>query len=603
MFDRNKRDMTIAGLHKHYRNGDFSPTELVEALLLECAVDQDTVWISLLSLKQLQPYLEKLSGQSPDDLPLYGIPFAIKDNINLAGVPTTAACPAFEYVPDESAYVVEQLIAAGAIPLGKTNMDQFATGLVGTRSPAPWGPCPNALNADYISGGSSAGSAVAVSKTQVSFSLGTDTAGSGRVPAAFNNIVGLKPSRGLLSNSGVVPACQSLDVVSIFALTARDANRVFDCAAATDHNDPYSRENPFHNGPRYFASTDAPLRIGVIAPEQRIFFGDTAASECFDDALKKISAVGHELIEVDLSACLEAARLLYEGPWLAERYIAVQNIIEQSPQDLHPVIREVIGAGDNQRATDAFRAMYRLQALCQRASTVLDTVDMVLTPTVATCYSTEAVLDDPIVLNSNLGAYTNFMNLMDYSAVALPTGFFPSGVGFGITLFHTVFSDKRLLSAAAALQEVFALNLGATQQSFPTQQLPDARATSTHIDVVVCGAHLSGQPLNWQLTERGGRLKASTLSSPNYKLYALADGRRPAMVRNTQSGCAIAVEVWSVPAQTFGSFVAEIPAPLGIGQVELEGGHWCAGFICEGSGLEGAVDISSFGGWLAYLSA
>ncbi|GAB5450935.1 MAG: allophanate hydrolase [Halioglobus sp.] len=595
--------MTLAGLHRHYRSGDFSPRELLEALLCECEPDRGTVWITLLDSEQLQPYLERLEGLGPDDLPLYGIPFAIKDNIDLAGVPTTAACPAFEYVPAESAYVVSQLIDAGAIPLGKTNMDQFATGLVGTRSPPPWGPCPNALNADYISGGSSSGSAVAVSKAQVCFSLGTDTAGSGRVPAAFNNIVGLKPSRGVLSTRGVVPACRSLDVVSIFALTARDANRIFDCAASEDRKDPYARANPFHNGPRYFAPTRKPLKIGVLAPEQRNFFDDSNARDCFNDALEQIKGAGHELIEVDLSPCLEAAHLLYEGPWLAERYLAVRQLIEHSPQDLHPVILKVIGDGDRQRATDTFQAMYTLNALCQRASDVLDTVDMVVTPTVATCYRTQAVLDDPLTLNANLGVYTNFMNLMDYSAVALPTGFFPSGVGFGITLFHRAFSDKRLLGAAAALQDVFALRLGATAQQVPVDQPSESRAASTHIDVVVCGAHLSGQPLNWQLLERGAHLVQRTTSTPGYRLYALADGKRPALVRDTNTGREIAVEVWSVPSEAFGSFVAEIPAPLGIGKVELADGRWCTGFICENYGLEGARDISSFGGWLAYLTA
>lgn len=602
MIERKQLDMTIAGLHRHYRSGDFTPQELLETLLAQCREDDNPIWITLLQMDQLAPYLSNLEDKGPDELPLYGIPFAIKDNIDLAGVPTTAACPSFSHIPQKSAFVVEQLIQAGAIPLGKTNMDQFATGLVGTRSPEPWGPCQNALNPEYISGGSSSGSAVAASRQLVSFSLGTDTAGSGRVPAAFNNIVGLKPSRGLLSNTGVVPACKSLDVISIFAVTAADANSVLDCAAVFDSDDAYSRANSFDNGKRYFSTPSVPLRIGVPNLEQLEFFGDSDSEHSFSRALDTIKAAGHQLISIDFEPFLKAARLLYEGPWVAERYLAIREIIEQSPGALLPVIREIIGAGNRQQATDAFSAMYQLQDFCQQARSTLDDVDMILTPTAGTCYRTEDVLAEPIKLNSNLGYYTNFMNLMDFSALAIPTGFLPSGVGFGVTLFHHAFTDKQLLGAGASLQQLFDLPLGASRQLSKTQADSNSRAATDSIEVIVCGAHLSGQPLNWQLSERGGKLLEKTTSSASYLLYALADGYRPGMVRASGAGVAIAVEVWVIPKHNFGSFVAEIPVPLGIGQVELADGRWRCGFICDNYGLEGATDISAHGGWLAYLA-
>jgi len=596
-------DMTIAGLHRHYRNGDFSPQQLFARLLRQCRASSNPVWIHLLDEDQLAPWLDRLAGQSPDSMPLYGIPFAIKDNIDLAGVPTTAACPAFAYTPTESAFVVGQLLDAGAIPLGKTNLDQFATGLVGARSPAPWGPCHNAFNPDYISGGSSSGSALAVSLGWASFALGTDTAGSGRVPAAFNNIVGLKPTCGLLSTRGVVPACRSLDVVSIFALTAADANRVLDVAAVFDAADAYARQNPYHNGRRYFAPATGDFRVGIPQADQLQFFGDDDAAARFEKVLAQIEQAGGTPVAMDFTPFLAAARLLYEGPWLAERYLATLPLIESAPDELLPVIRDIIGPAGDASATACFRALYQLREHCQTARPLLDSVDLMLTPTAGTCYRLADVLSDPIRLNANLGYYTNFMNLMDYSALALPGGFLPSGVGFGFTLFHRAFADKQLLGFGARLQQELALPLGATGLPCPTEPSGASRPGSDRIKVVVCGAHLDGQPLNWQLRERGAQLLAATWSSPCYRLYALADGRRPAMVRVDNNGAAIAVEVWSMPAENFGSFTAEIPAPLGIGKVELADGSQASGFICDGYGLAGATDITDFGGWRPYLAS
>ncbi|MGB1058598.1 MAG: allophanate hydrolase [Ketobacter sp.] len=604
MLDLTTINMTITGLLDHYTNGDFTPAQLIHSLRqANLALNQSNpVWIHLLSEAELAPYLAALEGKNPQQLPLYGIPFAIKDNIDLAGIPTTAACPAFTYTPQQHAFVVQQLLAAGALPLGKSNLDQFATGLVGVRSPQPWGPCHNALNSEYVSGGSSAGSAVTVAKALVSFSLGTDTAGSGRVPASLNNIVGLKPSKGVLSTRGVVPACRSLDCVSIFALTVDDANTVFDVAAQFDPQDPYARANPYANSKRYFNSHSGALRIGVPPASQLNFFGNTEAEALFTAGLQPLRDLGAELVEIDFEPFRSAARLLYEGPWVAERYLATQALIESAPDALLPVIRTIIGSGSQPSALDTFRAQYQLQAYAQQAAAVLQQVDAIVTPTNGSIYTVAEVQNDPIQLNSNLGYYTNFMNLLDCSALAIPSGFYRNGVGFGITLFQHAFSDKRLLSIGRTLQQANPITLGATALH-PRAMTPASKPPRTAINLVVCGAHLDGLPLNWQLQERGATLVEATQSAPCYKLFALAGGPplRPGMLRVEEGGRAIEVEVWRVPLEAFGSFVAEIPAPLGIGKVQLQDGRWESGFICEPYGLDAAEDITELGAWRRYL--
>ncbi len=609
MFDFSKLNMTLGGLQQHYQHNDFSPAELVDHLRQQSlAESENPVWIHLLDEAEIKPYLDFLADKDPADLPLYGIPFAIKDNIDLAGVATTAACPDFSYEPTESAHVVARLLAAGALPMGKTNLDQFATGLVGVRSPEPWGPCQNALNPDYISGGSSSGSGVAVAKGWVCFSLGTDTAGSGRIPAAMNNIVGLKPSCGVLSTRGVVPACRSLDCVSIFALTCEDANRIFDCVAQYDPLDDYSRPNPFANGPRYFSNTVTNITLGIPSAELLAFFGNQEAQRLFQDTVEKLKSIaGLQLVEIDFTPFKEAAKLLYEGAWVAERYLATSPLIKDSPESMLPVIQTIIGGGDKPSALDTFSGQYKLRHYRQLATQQLAKVDAIVTPTAGSTFTIDEVLANPIEHNSQLGYYTNFMNLLDCSAVAIPTGFYPCGVGFGITLFHEAFADKKLLSIAACLQRHIELPLGALSSS--SAQLKAAPTTSGSrypqdcVDVVVCGAHLDGLPLNWQLKERGGKFIEAGLSSPNYELYALAGGPpfRPGMVRVEEGGSNIEVEVWRLPLKEFGSFVAEIPAPLGIGKVELEDGRWLCGFMCEGSAIKQAENITHLGGWRSYM--
>ncbi|MEW5756158.1 MAG: allophanate hydrolase [Pseudomonadota bacterium] len=597
-------NLSIPALHAAYRRGEVTPQQVVEYILQRSRETRThNIWINRLEPAQLQPYLDRLQDHTPDTLPLYGIPFAIKDNIDLAGVPTTAACAAFAYVPQQSAFVVQRLLDAGAIPIGKTNMDQFATGLVGTRSPAPWGECRNAFDPDYISGGSSSGSAVAVALGLVSFALGTDTAGSGRVPAAFNNIVGLKPSKGLLSMRGVVPACRSLDCVSIFALDCDDANAVLEQAAVFDGADDYARPNPFNNNQRHYGASPTRFRFAVPRQDQLEFFGNDASAALFAAACAALERLGGERIEIDFAPFLAAARLLYEGPWVAERYAAIEPLIDSRPEALLPVIREIIGGAGDKRAVEAFKAGYRLQNCKRQTDRVFEQIDILVTPTAGTLYTIDEINADPVRLNSHLGYYTNYMNLLDYSALALPAGFLANGLPFGITLVAPAMRDRLLLSFGRRWQQHLDLPLGKTQQHYRPAPLNAPRTDQSCIDVVVCGAHLAGFPLNWQLTERGAALVESTRTADRYRLYALAGGppQRPALVRDENHGAAIAVEVWRVPAAQFGGFVADIPAPLGIGKVELADGRWLSGFICESCGVMQATEITEYGGWANYL--
>ncbi|OAI27780.1 allophanate hydrolase [Methylomonas koyamae] len=589
--------LSIASLSQTYRDGALTPTAMVEMLWqrLESAPARG-VWISRLPLERLLAYAEALAEQAPDDLPLYGIPFAIKDNIDLADLPTTAACPAFAYQPKQSAFVVRQLIAAGAIPVGKTNLDQFATGLVGTRS--PYGVCRNSFDPAYIAGGSSSGSAVAVATGLASFALGTDTAGSGRVPAAFNNLVGVKPTRGLLSTSGVVPACRSLDCVSIFALTAADAERVLRVANVYDAEDAYNRPDQPSPVPPGFAGR---FRFGVPKPEQLQFFGDAAASALFAEAVAELVEQGGNAVEVDIQPLLDAAGLLYAGPWLAQRYLVAGELLQNQPEALFPVTRAIIANGVNLSAADAWRAFYRLQELKVRSDAIWSQIDVLVTPTTGTIYPIAAVEAEPLELNSRLGYYTNFMNLLDLSAIALPAGFRGNGLPFGITLCAPAFADRALLALAKRREQSVPHQLGVSQTLSPEFPDADTGDAAGFVRVAVCGAHLSGLPLNPLLTGRGGVLLQSTHTAPIYRLYALPDGKRPGMVRD-ETGAPIAVEVWAVPVSRYGEFVAEVPPPLGIGSVQLQDGSSVQGFVCEAAAVREALDITGYGGWRAYLA-
>ena len=389
-------------------------------------------------------YAKNLAGKDPASLPLYGIPFAIKDNIDLAGTPTTAGCPDFAFTPQKSATVVQKLIDAGAIPVGKTNLDQFATGLVGTRS--PYSACKNSINPDYISGGSSAGSAVSVALNMASFSLGTDTAGSGRVPAAFNNLVGVKPSLGLISTIGVLPACRMLDCVSIFAKNVTDAKAILQVAQGFDVKDDYSRHALATK-----AAIDDSFVFGVPRPNQLAFFGNVEALQLFQQAIQQLEKVGGKMLEIDFSPFIETAQLLYEGSWVVERYVAIQTFFDAKPQAILPVTKQIIGNAAKFSAADTFNAMYKLKALQRKAEAVWREIDVLVTPTAGTIYTIAEVQADPVQTNTNLGYYTNFMNLLDMAAIAVPTGFYGNGIGFGITISAPAFSDNALVNLVKKL--------------------------------------------------------------------------------------------------------------------------------------------------------
>lgn len=587
---------TLSALRRAYADGTVTPVQVAEEALRRAGDPRfPHVWIETTERNQLLALAQALPPQPTPELPLYGVPFAIKDNIDFAGVKTTVGCPAFAYSPDKSATVVTKLIAAGALPIGKTNLDQFATGLVGTRS--PFGICQSVFNSDYLSGGSSSGSAVAVASGMVTFALGTDTAGSGRVPAAFNHIVGLKPTKGLLSTHGVFPACRSLDCVSIFAGCCHDAQTVLEVAAGFDPADPFSRvrSSPTPNFPEKF-------KFGILPPEQREFFGDVEAAELYEQSIARLVALGGEAVTCDYTPFAQAAALLYAGPWVAERRWALGEFFALHADQMQPVVREIIGGASKYDAVATFDAHYRLQALAQKIAPLWHQLSVLLLPTTGTTYRIAEVLADPVKLNSNLGYYTNFVNLLDLAALALPAGFRPSnGLPFGITLIGPKFADAALLRLGAQFHRTVGGNIGVTSEKIFEQPCPPP--ASPGILLAVVGAHLRGQPLNHQLTSRQAEFIRATRTAPCYRLFALANTQppKPGLKRVAERlSHGIEVEIWSLSEAAFGSFVAEIPPPLGIGTLELQDGSCVKGFLCEPIGLDGARDITEFAGWRAF---
>ncbi len=589
-------DPGIAALSAAYRERSLHPREVVAAIHANIERTRAmNIWIDVLDDVALEPYLARLDRNAPSSLPLWGIPFAIKDNIDLANRPTTAACPAYSYTPSRSAFVVEQLLAAGALPIGKTNLDQFAAGLVGTRS--PYGVTANAFDPHYVSGGSSAGSAVAVALGQASFALGTDTAGSGRIPAAFNNLVGIKPTRGLLSTRGVVPACRSLDCVSVFALDFHDAASVLRIAAASDADDPYAR--------RFDAvdSLDAHFVFGV---PDTCDFVEASDRALFESTISRLKTLGGVARSVPIAPFAAAARLLYEGPWIAERYAGIADFLARCEDQLHPVTRAIIAPARSRSAVeyfDAAAALARLQLECTRH---LHGLACLLLPAAPLHPTQAAVAADPISVNTRLGTYTNFMNLLDLAGVAVPAGWRDNGLPFGVTLCAPAGHDARLATLGARLHAAGELPRGALGLALAPASSVDVcwQAPVATFDIAVCGAHMAGLALNAQLTSRGGYLLECLRTAPCYRLYALPGGppARPGLVRQRQGGMAIDIEIWRLPAAAVGSFMAAIPAPLGIGRLALEDGREVAGFLCEASACTDARDISALGGWRAYLA-
>ena len=539
------------------------------------------------------------SAEQPKVVPgaLSGLRFAVKDNMDAAGLPTTAGCPAFAHTPVGNAVAVQRLLDAGASLLGKTNLDQFACGLNGTRS--PYGAVPNAINPAYVSGGSSSGSAYVVATAQVDFSLGTDTAGSGRVPAGLNNIVGLKPSRGLISARGVLPAAQSVDCVSIFARTVGMAVQVLQAAMAYDALDPFSRKLPLNSD-----AYPAAFRFGV--PSSLEFYGDAAASAAFDQAIVRLQSMGGTPAAIDYTPLAEAAALLYESALVAERYTAIRSFFDAHEAEVIEPVRSIIASGRNYSAADLYEAQIRLKQLGQQAEAMWSGIDLLLVPTAPTHYTIAQMQHDPVALNRNLGAYTNFVNLLDYAALSVPSAMRADGLPFGITLIGRCGSDWQLAELGQRYHHATGLAQGATGQPLPPMQAIAGIKEKQMVDVAVVGAHLSGMPFNSQLTERGATLVKTTHTAVDYKLYALPNTTppKPGMSRVAAGqGSSIAVEVWRMPAEHYGSFVALIPSPLGIGTLALADGSSVQGFVCEAEALHGAKDISHLGGWRAYIAS
>jgi allophanate hydrolase len=590
---------TVAAILAAHRAGTMSPVQTVARSFARIReYDDPAVFISLRDEKQALAEAEALAAKDAAQLPLYGIPVAVKDNIDVAGLPTTAACPAFSYMPAYDATSVARLRAAGAIMIGKTNLDQFATGLVGVRT--PYGIPKNPMRGDLVPGGSSSGSGVAVSAGLVPLALGTDTAGSGRVPAMLNNIVGLKPSLGLVSTAGLVPACRTLDCVSVFALTVDDAMTALRTMAGPDGADPYSLNRPLAQ----MSAFPQHLRLGVPRAGQLIFFGDKASEAAFSEAVKRWTALGATLVEFDLEPFYETARLLYEGPWVAERYLVIRNLLASSPEAIHPVTREIIIAGARLSAADTFAALYRLQGLRKIAERAFAAVDALVLPTAPTVYSTAQVLANPLELNSRLGTYTNFVNLLDLCGLALPAAIRPDDIPFGITLLAPAGQDARLASIGRVFHADTKLPMGARQlPQPPLAQLP-VGVSGDEIAIAVVGAHLSGMALNGELKALGGRLLEAACTAPDYKLYALATTPpKPGMLRvEAGAGSSIELELWAMPAAAFGNFVAAIPPPLSIGSIRLLDGRSVKGFIVEAADVTGARDISASGGWRAFVA-
>jgi allophanate hydrolase len=588
-----RQEAGIGAIARAVASGSRSAADFVEQALARAdAYDaiQPQAWISRATQAAVWHAARQVDERCArgEALPLAGVPFVVKDNFDVAGMDTTVGCPAFAFAPQRTATAVARLQAAGAVLLGKTNLDQFATGLVGTRS--PYGAPGCVFDREYVSGGSSSGSAVLVAAGVVPLALGSDTAGSGRVPAAFNGIVGLKPTRGRYSSSGLFPACRSLDCTSVFTATLADAELVDDVLAAFDETDPYSRQESAR-----IAATPASPRIGVPRAGQREFFGDPDSAQLFEEAIGRLRSTSASIVEVDIAPLTGAAQLLYSGPWVAERLVAIEGFLREHPTAVHPVVRTIIQGARGYSAADAFRGMYELQARLGAAARLWREIDALLLPTAPTIYRISEVLAEPLALNGNLGHYTNFVNLLDMCALAVPSGYRGNGTGFGVSLVGPAWTDRALLAMARQLR------IAASEDARPALDLSSRVA---FVRLAVVGAHLSGQPLNWQLGSRAARLVQATRTAPLYRLYAMAGQvpPKPALVHAGSGASSIEVEVYELDLASFGSFVAEVAPPLAIGSVVLQDGSTVRGFVAEPRALEGAIDISALGGWRAYLA-
>lgn len=591
------RILDVATLAAGYRSGAFTPLEVIEEVIARVDAGLDpAVWISVFPDEALRAAARAL-GPTPDPArPLWGIPCAVKDNIDVFGLPTTAACPAFAYEPVADAEVVARLKAAGALVVGKTNLDQFATGLNGTRS--PHGAPRSVFGEDFVSGGSSSGSAVAVAAGLVAFSLGTDTAGSGRVPAAFNNLVGVKPTKGIVPSTGLVPACRSLDCITVFAATTADATLVRRTMQGFDARDPYSRA---------FRPRPLPLggfRFGVLAGAERAFYGDAEVEALYDAAIARLATLGGTPVPIDYAPFRASAELLYGGPWVAERLAAIEDFYATRAADMDPTVAAIVGGAKRFSAVDAFNGAYALEALRQKTDSEWAKVDLLLLPTAPTIYTVEAMRADPIALNANLGRYTNFVNLLDCAAIAVPAGFRADGLPAGVTLIGPAFSDDALAVLGDRLHRALGAGPG-LDRAAPLPGAPLEPSAEGLVPIGVVGAHLSGMPLNGQLTGVGGVLLAATRTAPDYRMFVLPDTvpPKPGVIREPGFvGPGLEIEVWGLPPAAAGAFVAAIPAPLGIGKVRLADGSEVSAFLCEAHAVTGAKEITALGSWRAHVA-
>lgn len=588
---------TINALREAYAAGT-RPADVIDEIFRRLeAVGDPGIFIHLRNRDDLIAEANGLGAYDPT-VPLWGIPYAAKDNIDVAGIETTAGCPAYAYTPETDAFVIAKLRAAGAIMIGKTNLDQFATGLVGVRT--PYGAPLNAVDPKIVPGGSSGGSGVIVGHGIVSFSLGTDTAGSGRVPAALNNIVGLKPTLGALSASGVVPACRTLDTVSIFALTVDDAYAAFAVARGYDAADAYSKTLTHQR----LTQPSGPLRIGIPDAGSIEFFGDTVQQAAFERDVETLRSQGADIVEMDFEPLYAIARMLYEGAWVAERYTVIADLLATNPDALHPVTRQIITHAESMSAADSFKGIYRLAELKRAAEPMLDKLDLLCVPTVPTFYSVAELETDPVTPNSNNGTYTNFVNLLDMCGIAVPTAPRSDGRPGSVTLLAGAGHDARVASVARGFELDCPRKMGATKHAVPIP-VPLPAAQPDTMEIAVCGAHMGGLPLNWQLTDLGATFVRKAKTTPDYKFYALAGGppARPGLIKAAGSHAgSIALEIWSLPASAFGTFMTGIPAPLGIGTISLSDGSAVKGFLCEPAGLDGATDITRLADWRVFLA-
>ena len=593
-----RQQFDITSLHKAYENGVTAEDVVTEVFRRIDAINDPGIFLHLDEQERILSEARDLGKFDPISHPLWGIPYVVKDNIDVGGMPTTVACPEFTNYPEKDAFSVSLLRDAGALVIGKTNLDQFATGLVGLRSPYP---APrNAIRPDLVPGGSSSGSAIAVATGIVSFALGTDTAGSGRVPAALNGIVGLKPSLGLISSTGVVPACRTLDTVSILATNVADAWSVLSCTALHDENDSFAQHGELGE------LTPPPPNLRVAVPDKNSikFFDDLDQTDSFARSLDSLQELDAEICEHDFEKFYQAADLLYEGVWVVERYHVVEELLRKDPDCMDPVVKSIIEKANSYSALDAFRDFYRLQDLKRETEVIFKNADMLCVPSVPCFFSLNDLKKDPIVPNSRLGTYTNFVNLLDLCGIAVPVAPRRDGLPGSITLIAPAGHDGAVSGFALKLQMSLRPPIGATDWSLPNIFFEPDSVSHSEIEIAVVGAHMSGMPLNYQLMENGARFLRSDRTNNDYKLYCLSDYQppRPGLIK-ISGGSSIELEIWAMPKSNFGAFMGGIPHPLGIGTISLASGDTVQGFICESIGILEAIDITSYGGWREYINS